>query len=123
MNKTVIWIIVFVLFVGGVVWLVRTPGKPGKLDAFATCIKDSGALFYGAFWCPHCAAQKALFGSSAKYLPYVECSNPDGNSQNQICNAAGITGYPTWKFASGATTTGEQTLADLAAKTNCPLPQ
>ena len=34
---------------------------PGKYDGFAQCLKDKGATFYGAFWCPHCKAQKALF--------------------------------------------------------------
>ncbi len=121
--KKYIWILVLLAFVGGVVWLVKTPGKPGKLDSFATCIKESGATFYGAFWCPHCAAQKALFGASVKYLPYVECSTPDGNSQLQICTDAGVTGYPTWHFPDNSTTTGEQTLQTLSEKTNCPLPQ
>jgi len=83
-----------------VVWLVKTPGKQvaSKYDSFATCIKDSGATFYGAFWCPHCQEQKAAFGKAQKLLPYVECSNPDGKSQNLICEAAKITGYPTWDF-------------------------
>ena len=117
---------------GGIVWLIVTPGKPGKLDAFAKCIKDSGAKFYGAFWCPHCAAQKARFGKSADYLPYIECSNPDGQSQNQTCTDIGITTYPTWYFPTTtsptATTTaydvikGEQELVDLANRTSCPLP-
>jgi hypothetical protein len=122
MKKTIVWILALAVVVGGVVWLIKTPGRPGKLDAFATCLKDSGTVFYGAFWCPHCAAQKALFGSSVKYLPYVECSTPDGQSQNAVCNAAGITGYPTWRFPDNSTTTGEQELAVLAEKTNCPLP-
>ncbi|MBX4206227.1 hypothetical protein KW784_00320 [Candidatus Parcubacteria bacterium] len=122
MNK-IAWILILLVLAGGFVWLVRTPGRPGKLDAFATCIKDAGATFYGAFWCPHCAAQKALFGSSVKYLPYVECSTPDGNSQLPICNDAGVKGYPTWKFPDGTVATGEQTLEQLSGKTNCPLPQ
>lgn len=115
-----------VVFAGLVVWLIVTPGKAGKLDAFATCIKDSGTKFYGAFWCPHCRNQKALFGSSVKLLPYIECSNPDGQSQNQLCNSVGIQSYPTWVFptaTSTATTTGEISLEDLAKRTQCSLPQ
>lgn len=121
--KKALSILVALLLIGGFVWLVRTPGRPGKLDGFATCIKDSGALFYGAFWCPHCQNQKAMFGSSAKLLPYIECSTPDGNSQIQSCTDAGVTGYPTWKFPDGTVKTGEVSLADLATLTNCPLPQ
>lgn len=122
-TKSVIWSLIGVAFVALVVWLIVTPGKPGKLDAFATCIKDSGATFYGAFWCPHCQATKALFGSSAKLLPYVECSTPDGRSQNQLCNDAKIEQYPTWEFADGTRLMGEQTLEALATKTSCTLPQ
>lgn len=120
--KKFLWFLVLLAFVGGVVWLIRSPGKASPLDSFATCIKDSGATFYGAFWCPHCAAQKALFGSSVKYLPYVECSTPDGNSQLPICNTAGVKGYPTWVFPDHSTSTGEQALSVLSQKTNCPLP-
>lgn len=89
---------------------------------FAQCLKDNGAVFYGAFWCPHCQAQKALFGNSAKLLPYVECSNPDGQTQTKVCNDRNITGYPTWEFADGSRVSGEQTFATLAEKTGCPVP-
>ena len=106
-----------------VVWLIKTPGKSGKLDTFASCIKDSGALFYGAFWCPHCQNQKAMFGSSAKLLPYVECSTPDGKSQLPLCTDAGVTGYPTWLFVDGTRESGEVSLEKLSEKTNCPLPE
>lgn len=122
MNKKAIWILVALVFIGLVVWLIRTPGKPGKLDGLATCIKDSGALFYGAFWCPHCQNQKAMFGSSAKLLPYIECSTPNGQGQLEICTSAGVTGYPTWKIGT-TTITGEQEPAKLAELTNCPLPE
>lgn len=91
--------------------------------AFAQCLADKGAKFYGAFWCPHCQAQKKLFGSKAtKKLPYIECSTPDGKGQTQACKDAGITGYPTWKFADGTSQTGEMTFAQLAEKSGCAIP-
>lgn len=121
-KKKWVWLLVLVLVIGGIVWLIRTPSKPGKLDTFATCIKDSGAIFYGAFWCPHCQNQKAMFGTSAKLLPYVECSTPDGRGQLPICTDAGVTGYPTWKFANGTRESGEVSLERLSEKTSCPLP-
>ena len=96
---------------------------PGKYDDFAICLKDKGATFYGAFWCPHCQAQKKLFGSSAKLLPYVECSTADGAAQTKICIDNKITGYPTWEFADGSRLSGEIPLAQLAEKTACILPQ
>lgn len=83
----------------------------------AQCIADSGAQFYGAFWCPHCQDQKDLFGRAAKYLPYVECSDND-RSQKQICANAGIEGYPTWVFVDG-TRANVLTKRELAQRTGC----
>src|SRR3989344_5457667 len=103
-----------------------TPPGPGKYDTLAQCLKDKGAVFYGAFWCPHCQAQKKLFGSSAKLLPYVECSTADANGQTQICKDKGITSYPTWILPDGTLVPNETdagvTLATLGAKTSCALP-
>lgn len=95
---------------------------PGKYDAFASCIAGSGTTFYGAFWCPHCAAQKDLFGSSADLLPYVECSLPDKTGQTQVCIDAKVQSYPTWQFPDGSRLSGEVSLKGLAEKTGCELP-
>lgn len=121
------YILIAVVLIAGIVYLIKTPGKPGKYDTFAQCLKDKGAVFYGAFWCPHCQAQKARFGKSAKLLPYVECSTPDSKGQLQICKDVGITTYPTWHFTNDVSTTtkvltGEVELVDLAKETNCSLP-
>jgi len=123
MNKnTLVTILIVLALIGGVVWLIKTPGRTGKLDGFATCLKDKGALFYGAFWCPHCQNQKAMFGASAKLLPYIECSTPDGRGQLPLCTDAGVTGYPTWLFADGTKESGEVSLEKLSEKTSCELP-
>jgi thiol-disulfide isomerase/thioredoxin len=103
------------------------PTVPGKYDTFAQCLKDKGAVFYGAFWCPHCQAQKKLFGSSQKLLPYVECSTVDANAQTQACIDKKISSYPTWELADGTRIPTENssgvTLETLAAKTSCELPK
>ena len=122
-KNTLIWSLVLVLVIAGVAWLIMVPSKPGKLDSFATCLSESGATFYGAFWCPHCQNQKAMFGVSARLLPYVECSTPDGNGQLPVCTTAGIKGYPTWDFADGTRESGEISLERLSEKTSCPLPE
>jgi len=96
---------------------------PGKLDEFAQCLKEKGAVFYGAFWCPHCQNQKTLFGSSAKLLPYQECSTPDGKAQLQVCKDKNIEGYPTWEFSDKSRLSGEISVEQLAEKTSCALPQ
>jgi hypothetical protein len=95
---------------------------PGKYDQFAQCLKEKGAIFYGAYWCPHCQAQKKLFGSSAKFLPYEECSTADGQGQLQACTEKGVKTYPTWIFADGSRLQGEIPLETLAEKTLCELP-
>lgn len=123
-KKNWIWLLFGVIVIGGLIsLLVVQARKPGQYDGLAQCIADSGTKFYGAFWCPHCQATKAMFGKSAKLLPYIECSKPSGNGQLPVCDAAGIKGYPTWRFPDGSELTGEQTLQTLATKTNCSLPQ
>ena len=130
-NQVKIFISVLAVLVLGVIGTVivrsnATPPGPGVYDTFAQCIADSGTTFYGAFWCPHCQAQKKLFGSSAKLLPYVECSTPDGNGQTQACIDKGIQSYPTWIMKDGTVLPNENgagiTLETLAAKTSCQLP-
>jgi len=115
--------VVGVLLILGVVWLIMTPAKPGRLDAFAQCISDSGAKYYGAFWCPNCKNQEAMFGRSAGFLPRIECSTPDGRGQLPVCREAEIKGYPTWEFADGTREGGTQTLESLGERTGCALPE
>jgi len=98
------------------------PPPNGLYDALARCIASSTAKFYGAFWCPHCRNQKTMFGDAAQYLPYVECSTPDGNGELAVCKDAGVERFPTWVLPDGSRLTGEQTPATLAGKTGCPLP-
>ncbi len=95
----------------------------GKYDDFAKCLKDKGAVFYGAFWCSHCQNQKKSFGASVEFLPYVECSTPDGKGQLQVCLDKRIEGYPTWVFVDGSRQSGEVPFTTLASKTGCILPQ
>ena len=58
MKNNIIWGLVLVAVIAGVVWLAKTPGKPGRLDAFAQCLTDGGATYYGAFWCQNCKNQE-----------------------------------------------------------------
>ncbi len=105
-----------------IAWAAMQQNKPSPLDGFAQCLKDKGAIFYGAFWCPHCIDQKKMFGTAKRLLPYVECSTPNGNSQTPVCMEKKITGYPTWRFADGTEESGTLLLTRLAEKTGCILP-
>ncbi len=68
-----------------------------QLQALAIHLTNTGAKFYGAYWCPRCQEQKALFGASAKRLPYVECSSGGrGSPLTAPCASNNIRSYPTW---------------------------
>ncbi len=122
-NKKIIVIVIGIVFViaGLLLWQSTNTNTSGEFDSFAECIDNSGATFYGAFWCPHCKDQKQLFGDSERLLPYVECSAPDRKSQLQICRDAGIEGYPTWIFADKTRKTGVLSLQKLSEITGCSI--
>lgn len=76
-------------------WL--SPPDDPRLEPLAAHLSESGAKYYGAFWCPNCQKQKRLFGRSAEKLPYVECS-PNGRNGAVAfeCATQGIDSFPTW---------------------------
>ncbi len=76
-------------------------------------LSASGAKFYGAYWCPHCADQKAMFGQAARLLPYIECDPRSPAGQPQVCAAAGVRAYPTWEI-NGQRYEGVLSLDELA---------
>lgn len=94
-----------------------TEPAPGAVasEAFAECITQSGAVFYGTDWCPHCQEQKALFGEHMEEINFVECE-----TNGDLCNAAGVTVYPTW-IINGKKHFGTQSLPELASLTGCSL--
>ena len=121
-EHIIIGLITVVVLASIVMISYKQDNTPGKLDTFAMCLEDKGSIFYGAFWCPNCQNQKKMFGRSAKLLPYVECSTPNGKGQLSVCTEKNITGYPTWEFADGSREVGEVPLETLAEKTGCELP-
>ena len=101
-------------------FLLACGPKPASVEAkaVAACLEAKGIKMYGAFWCPHCAAQKAIFGDAYPSSIYIECSNAD-RTQKDVCNAANIVSYPTWEFAEGKRAKGEQTLEELSQQAGC----
>ena len=93
-----------------------------EVDNFAACLTENGVLMYGTFWCPHCIAQKNLFGKSFDRITYIECSLPDGQGQTEFCNEMGIESYPTWEFKNGERLTGKLSFDELAERSGCPAP-
>lgn len=103
-----------VLILWGLARIV-TPDKEGVYDGLAQCLTRAGVTMYGTDWCPHCQDQKALFGPSFRYVQYVNC-----DANRPACDAAGVTGFPTWVFPDGGESlAGEQPLATLAARAGC----
>lgn len=123
-NKKIIvaGVLALVVVIGGLLLAGKIDNGPSIHDKFAQCIKDSGAKFFGTFWCPHCQNQKKIFGNAKQYLPYIECSTADAKGQLPICATNEIMSYPTWVFPDNSTSTGEQTLENLSVKTSCELP-
>ena len=71
-----------------------SPSTPEQM-ALVEHLRLKGAVFYGAWWCPHCLHQKALFGTEASQrLPYVECEKDEAGKRR--CAAALIQVFPTW---------------------------
>jgi cyclophilin family peptidyl-prolyl cis-trans isomerase len=90
------------------------------LVAFAKALAAGGAIYYGADWCPHCTATKALFEDGKDFLPFVEVTNPD-HSLNQIGIDNNITTFPTWVFQDGGRLTGELSLQTLSERSGIPI--
>lgn len=79
-------------------------------------LEDTGSVMYGAYWCPHCSDQKAMFGEASDRIPYIECADDGENAQPQVCTDRGIQAYPTWEI-DGELLPGVQPLDDLAELT------
>lgn len=124
LNNKYIWILLIAMVVVGYLYFVPTvEAEPGKYDEFAQCVTESGAIFYGAYWCPHCKEQKEAFADSMGLINYVECSLPNNAGQTQVCKDADIESYPTWEFGEGLRQSGFIPLQNIAERTGCELPE
>jgi hypothetical protein len=120
LRKIVTAVLIVAAFAAVIYLGLRKRGS--RLDGFAKCLAGKQAKMYGAYWCPHCADQKEMFGSSFQYVPYVECGVPGSHDEAQICKDAGIKHFPTWQFADAERREGTLALQTLGAKTGCSLP-
>jgi uncharacterized membrane protein len=71
------------------------------------------AVMYGSYRCPHCAAQKELFGEAFKYINYVECDRTAKRANPVLCLEKGIRWYPTWEI-KGNFYPGARSLEELS---------
>lgn len=105
--------VLFILFLK-----IQSSSVVGAYDALAKCLTEKGVKMYGAWWCPHCQNQKKMFGSSWKYINYVECAIGQ-SGQTKECRDAHIESYPTWIFPEGKRVTGEQSPESLGQQAGC----
>ncbi len=100
--------------IGG--WEITTTSGEAEI-ALAQHLVKIGAKEYVAYWCPHCHEQKLIFGKQA-YQEIdnnikVECAPPGLKAQPEVCQAAKITGFPTW-IINDKSYSGVQNLEELA---------
>ncbi|MBI4150681.1 hypothetical protein HY492_00995 [Candidatus Woesearchaeota archaeon] len=96
---------VIIVIIAGVVFAL-----PGKLDGFAQCLTEKGAVMYGAIeWCQYTKEQAGMFGKSFKYLDYRDYRD-----------LPGIKKTPTWQI-DGQLYENVQSLQRLSSLTGCPL--
>ena len=96
--------------------------KNHKYDAFAQCLATKQVKMYGLYWCPHCLEQKAMFGQSFHYVPYVECAIKDSSELAPECKVAGAKLFPSWQFGMDPPKEGILSMEALSDKTGCSLP-
>ena len=94
------------------------PASPYQ-EALARHLSDTGARFYGAYWCPACREQKRLFGNAASALPYVECDAAGAGARPDLCTQANVRTFPTWTIGGNRRegVTSLDTLATLSGFT------
>lgn len=112
----IIGLAVTALVVAGFVYQARPKEQARDMTELAQCLAEKQVTMYGAYWCPHCQAQKKAFGEAFKYVPYVECTR-----ETQKCLDKKVEGYPTWIFPDGKRLEGEQSLEKLANESGCSI--
>ena len=96
---------------------VIAKSSPEKIQ-LAEHLTKEGAVMYNAYWCPHCHDQKEMFGKeAAEKLNLVECAKDGFNNKKELCEAKGITGFPSWEI-NGSIDSGVKSLKELAELTN-----
>jgi len=119
-KRFLTYAVVLALFAAA--FLVGRYYRSHKYDSFAKCLASKQARMYGLFWCPHCADQKAEFGASFRYVPYVECAIKGSREMAAECKAAGVRLFPSWQFGADPPKEGVLSLQALSEKTGCRLP-
>ncbi len=120
MSGTQVLIIGFVIFSAFAIWAFWLRRRhPVNYDALAQCLAAKQVKMYGLYWCTHCADQKNLFGSSFKYVPYVECGVKGSRQEVPECIQSRVKNFPTWEFPGGERHEGVLPLKDISERSGC----
>ncbi|MGH7909463.1 MAG: vitamin K epoxide reductase family protein [Thermodesulfobacteriota bacterium] len=108
-------IVVFVLFSSFVIQSKELSARSNDTlqVGLAKHLRKIDAAMYGTYWCPHCNAQKELFGGAFKYIKYVECDSKGDRANPALCDEKGIRRYPTWEI-KGRFYQGAKSLQELS---------
>ncbi|CAE7698328.1 unnamed protein product [Symbiodinium pilosum] len=79
-------------------------GSSQRALTVARKLEEKRAVLFGAYWCPYCdqerqALGREVFANGKAYVRYVECDPRGENGQPGLCQAAGVTSFPTWAVA------------------------
>ena len=113
----IVGFLIFAMFAVWAFWLRRH--HAGNYDALAECLAAKQVKMYGLYWCTHCADQKNMFGSSFKYVPYIECGVKGSRQETPECIQAHVKNFPTWEFPGGERHEGVLPLKDISERSGC----
>ncbi len=125
--------VAIIIFLGGLIWsssvdpnkenlsangenippLIINQSSPDSIK-LAKYLNEQEIRLYNAYWCPHCHDQKEMFGrEAASHLIAIECAADGKDSQTELCQSKGITGFPSWEI-NGEIISGVRSLNELA---------
>jgi hypothetical protein len=104
---------------------IQRPSSDQAMALAERMVQQQRVMVYVAYWCPHCARQRELWGRQAWGLlqshgMVLECAPQGYEAQPFICATKQIDGYPTWVIqpkgagANPIVFEGERTLSVLA---------
>jgi len=86
---------------------IRKPSSARALK-IGGALAERKAIMFGTFWCPYCDRERQALGQDVwrDQVRYVECDPRGVGARPDLCEAAGVQGFPTWAVASQSAAPG-----------------